>query len=73
MPLDIVGEIANIDPAVLLRGFPDAVHSLFLGGVPFLERALRSSGIASDTRSSTWCSSSAHGAAVALVIVTVSG
>lgn len=69
VPLHIVGEIANIDPAVLLRGFSDAAHSLFLGSLPFFERPmLWATGITS-ARSSTRCSNCAHRTALAAVIL----
>lgn len=34
VPLDIVGEIADIDPAVLLRSIADVAHHLLSGSGP---------------------------------------
>lgn len=36
MPLDIVGEIADVDATVLLRVGADVRHHLFFVGCPFL-------------------------------------
>lgn len=69
VPLHIVGEIANIDPAVLLRGFSDAAHSLFLGSLPFLERPMLLAAWVASARSSARCSNCAHRTTLAAVVL----
>jgi len=46
VPLNIVGQIADVDAAVLLRRFPNVVHDLFSVSRTVLVRSMRRSAVA---------------------------
>lgn len=64
VPLDIVRKIADVDPAVLLRGLANVIHHLFSSSGPFLIRSVRNLSRITCALSSTWSTCASHGRAV---------
>lgn len=63
VPFDIVGQIADVDAAVLLRRFPNVVHDLFTMSGAVFESSMRWSGVTNSLSSSRRTLASHRGAA----------
>lgn len=72
VPLNIVREIANVDSAVLLRGFTNIRHHLLASHSPFFIGSMLCRPAVSRCRTSSWrCSCSTHGSTISATAVFV--
>lgn len=70
MPFDVVGQIADVDAAVLLRSFPNVVHDLFTMSGAVLESSMGGLSVVTSSLSSSRRTLASHGGAASSPMAT---